>query len=242
MKLIEVIVTPETSEETVQTTLEFGRRIGKLPVPVKECPGFLVNRILFAAMAEGMRYREENDATIASVDAALRERAGVPMGPFQLADLVGLDVLLEIGDVLVAAYGERFATPPILRELVAQGRHGAKNGGGFYSREGTPIDLGTKPADPERLVQQVTAASFLEAFRCLDEGIVTDPKDIDVAMQAGAGWATGPIAWADQVGLGAVVALLSALAAKVGPRFTPPERLKSLAEHGGSLRDALPSP
>ena len=228
-----MIVTPQTSPETVQTTLDFGRRIGKLPVRVKECPGFLVNRILVAGMAEGMRYHVENDATIASVDAALREKAALPMGPFQLADRVGLVVLLDIGDILEAAYGERFAMPPILRELVAQGRLGAKNEGGFYAKDGTPIALGSRPADPDLLVQQVMAASFLEAYRCLEEGIAAAP-DIDVAMQAGAGWAVGPLAWAEQVGLGNVVALLRELAAKVGPRFTPPASLVALAERGGS--------
>lgn len=237
MKLVEVIVTPSTSEATVEATLEFGRRIGKLPVRVKECPGFLVNRILVAGMAEGMRYQQETDTTIASVDAALREEAGFPMGPFQLADLIGLDVLLEIGDILTAAYGDRFALPPVVRQLVAEGRLGAKQGGGFYDAAGKPLAIGTRPADRERLVQRVMAASFLEAYRCLDEGIAL-ATDIDVAMQAGAGWSVGPLAWAEQVGLGTVEAMLGALAEQLGPRFAPPDGLKALAARGASLREA----
>jgi 3-hydroxyacyl-CoA dehydrogenase len=236
MKLVEVIVTPFTSEETVQTTIEFGRRIGKLPVRVKECPGFLVNRILVAGMAEGMRYQQESDATIASVDAVLREQAGFPMGPFQLADLIGLDVLLEIGEILVNAYGDRFAIPSVVRQLVTEGRLGAKQGGGFYDPAGRPLALGTRPADPDLLVQRVMAASFLEAFRCLEEGIAA-ATDIDVAMQAGAGWSVGPLAWAEQVGLPAVATMLRALAAQVGPRFAPPDGLTALAERGASLRE-----
>ncbi|MCS6800888.1 MAG: 3-hydroxyacyl-CoA dehydrogenase [Dehalococcoidia bacterium] len=236
MKLVEVIVTPFTSDETAETMLAFGRQIGKLPVRVKECPGFLVNRILFAGIAEGMRYQHENDATIASVDAALRERAGFPMGPFQLADLVGLDVVAEISAILVEAYGERFALPAIVRQLVEEGQLGAKSGGGFYRQDGLPIDLGTQPADPDQVVQQVMAASFLEAYRCLNERVAR-ADDIDLAMQAGAGWSQGPLAWAEQLGLSAVSALLGTLATKLGARFAPPEHLIALAERGGSLRE-----
>ncbi|MFN8532962.1 MAG: 3-hydroxyacyl-CoA dehydrogenase NAD-binding domain-containing protein [Dehalococcoidia bacterium] len=235
MKLIEVVVTPETSEETTGATIAFGRQIGKLPVRVEECPGFLVNRILFAGMAEGMRYQHENRASVASVDAAMRNKAGVPMGPFQLADLVGLDVTDEIGKILETAYGDRFSTPPTLGELVAQGKLGQKSGEGYYRKDGTTIELGSNEADGDLLVQQVMGACFLEALRCLDEGVAT-ANDIDLAMQAGAGWPVGPIAWAEQIGLSRLSAMLGALAVKVGPRFTPPARFKALADSGGALR------
>ncbi|MCL6649669.1 MAG: 3-hydroxyacyl-CoA dehydrogenase [Chloroflexi bacterium] len=235
MRLVEVVVTAETAEATVATALAFARQIGKLPVRVRECPGFLVNRILVAGMVEGMRYQQEQRAALDAVDRALREQARVPMGPFQLADLVGLDIVAEIGGILEAAYGERFQVPPIVRELVAQGRLGQKSGGGFYQPDGTPLPLGDQPVEGEQLVQRVLAAGFLEAYRCLEEGIAS-PDEIDLAMQAGAGWPLGPLTWAEQQGLPRVVALLQRLAATVGPRFTPPASLVERAARGEPLR------
>jgi len=228
-------VTAEAAEATVATALAFARQIGKLPVRVRECPGFLVNRILVAGMVEGMRYQQEQQAAIDAVDRALREQARMPMGPFQLADLVGLDIVAEIGSTLKAAYGERFRVPPSVRELVGQGRLGQKSGGGFYQPDGTPLPLGDQPVEGEQLVQRVLAAGFLEAYRCLEEGIAS-PDEIDLAMQAGAGWPLGPLTWAEQQGLPRVVALLQQLAATVGPRFTPPASLVERAARGEPLR------
>jgi 3-hydroxyacyl-CoA dehydrogenase len=188
-----------------------------------------------ASLAEGLRYREENHASIVDVDQAIQAKLGIPMGPFRLADLVGLDVLAETSEILQRAYGERFHYPSDVNELVAKGRLGQKTDGGFYNADGTPaVDLGNGPVDADRLAQQVMGAAFLEAYHCLTDGIATAP-DIDTSMMAGAGWPVGPMTWADQTGPKNVVRMLTGLSQAVGPRFTPPDSLVALVESGASL-------
>lgn len=235
MKLIEVIVTPNTSGATVEAAMTLAHRIEKLPVRVQECPGFLVNRILFAGMAEGMRYQAETGAAFAPLDDAIRERANLPMGPFALADLVGLDVLLHIGGILVQAYGDRFSTPQYVAELVRDGKLGQKTKSGFYGPDRQPaVDLGNQPVDAGQAADQFIAAGFLEAYRCLEEGIAS-ANDIDDAMKSGAGWRAGPLSWAGQTGLANVVAMLQKLEAQGLHRFAPPPSLVEAATAGKRL-------
>lgn len=133
MKLVEVIPGSQTSEETAATAMEFAQSLRKIPVRVKECPGFLVNRILMAGMAELLRVQEESAASPEEIDAVLRQAAGLPVGPFLLADMLGLDVVYHVAKTLEAAYGDRFHVPESLARLVEANHLGVKTGQGFYT-------------------------------------------------------------------------------------------------------------
>lgn len=235
MKLVEVVAGRATSQETIDTAVAFAESLRKLPVRVRECPGFLVNRILLAAMAEVLRYQEETGADPARVDAVLHARAGVPMGPFTLADMLGLDVVLDVAQTLEAAYGERMRPTRWLRDLVAAGHLGVKTGRGFYAYtetgEALPGAVAGAVPDEEDLVHRFQAAQFLEACRCLAEAVAS-ARDIDLALRAGAGLATGPLAAADEEGLEVVQARLAGLVARHGSRFAPPPLLERLLADG----------
>lgn len=136
MRLVEVVRGEATSAETVETAVSFVADIRKIPVRVKECPGFVVNRVLMAAMAEVLRYQEESGAGFAEVDGAVLAAGLVPMGPFGLADQLGLDIVHEVQATLTAAYGDRFAGGEAVAERVATGALGVKSGRGFYDYSG----------------------------------------------------------------------------------------------------------
>lgn len=133
MKLIEVVAGEQTSKDTVDTAAAFAEELRKIPVRVKECAGFVVNRVLMAAMIEILKARAELGLKHDEVDRIVQAKGGVPMGPFLLADMLGLDVAADVAATLEKAYGPRFAAPPELRELVAAGSLGTKSGQGFYA-------------------------------------------------------------------------------------------------------------
>lgn len=133
MKLVEVIAAGPTSEETMDTAVEFVESLRKIPVRVKECAGFAVNRILMAAMSEVLRFQEETGLPYEDIDRVLKESAGIPMGPFTLADTLGLDIVLDVAYTLENAYGARFSPTPTLVRLVGERKYGAKTGAGFYA-------------------------------------------------------------------------------------------------------------
>lgn len=243
MKLIEVIAGRETSAETMDDAVAFAESLRKIPVRVKECPGFLVNRILSAGMVEVLRFQEETGAPYDAIDRVVQERGLAPMGPFTLADMLGLDVVVEVGKVLEAAYGPRFALTPGIRALVEQGQLGTKTGRGFYVYTGASLEAAAVPPGPgavpsdldpslaTQLVDRFTLAPFAEACRCLEEGIAS-AKDIDLAMRAGAGLPEGPLAGADQAGLDVTLAKLERLQAAHGENFAPTETLRRLVAEG----------
>ena len=132
MPLVEIVAAPQTSPEVVTAAAGLARRCGKTPVEVGNRPGFAVNRLLFAMVAEAARALEEGVAPAADLDLAMRLGAGHPIGPLALADFVGLDVCLDILESLEAGLGPRYAPPERLRRLVAEGRLGRKTGGGFF--------------------------------------------------------------------------------------------------------------
>ncbi len=133
MKLVEVIAGHQTSTETVEAVVRLSEEIRKIPVKVKECPGFVVNRILMASMAEVLRFKEEHRLDAASIDQVVTQNKIAPMGPFMLADALGLDVALEVANTLHKALGDRFRPSSELEQLVAEGHLGMKTGQGFYS-------------------------------------------------------------------------------------------------------------
>jgi len=133
MRLVEVIRGEDTSPETLQTAANFAQALRKTPIRCEECPGFVVNRILTSAGSEVWRYQEESGASVEAVDAALTEAGVVPMGPFRLADMSGLDTVLKVAQDLRDAYGgERFHVHAGMRALVEDDKLGQKTGRGFY--------------------------------------------------------------------------------------------------------------
>jgi 3-hydroxyacyl-CoA dehydrogenase len=132
MRLIEVIEGELTSPETMQAAANFAQAIRKMPVSCEECPGFVVNRILTSTASEIWRYQDETGTDIEEIDKALTESKLVPMGPFFLADMSGLDTTLKVARDMEEAYGDRFYVHKGMAELVEQGNLGQKSGKGFY--------------------------------------------------------------------------------------------------------------
>lgn len=203
MKLVEVVVTDFTSPETVERTLAFVRSIGKLPVVVKDSPGFLVNRILMPYLIEAGRLV---DAGIdpARIDVAMLD-FGMPMGPLRLLDEIGLDVASHVAGTMQETFGDRFAVPGVLSRLVEAGHLGKKSGRGFYHyggrRKVTRVagDGGAAlPPGPE-IAASLAGLMVTEAERCLSEGLVASADEVDLAMILGTGFAPfrgGPLAYA----------------------------------------------
>src|SRR5205823_5577901 len=243
MQLVEVIRGEKTSDDTVTTLVALARRIGKTPIVVRDCPGFLVNRILFPYLNESLVLLEEGVSPRAIDKAATA--FGMPMGPVTLNDVVGLDTSLYAGRVVNTAFADRAVSTRILDELVAAGRLGQKSGAGFYS-----YAKGTRGADDPALEailsrcrtgrrevgkDEITDRLFLpmltEASRVLTEGIVREPGDVDMGLILGIGFPTfrgGILRWADELGLKAVLEKLKKYE-HLGPRFPPTDSMRRLA-------------
>jgi 3-hydroxyacyl-CoA dehydrogenase len=132
MRLIEVIEGAETSPETVQAATNFAQAIRKMPIRCAECPGFVGNRIANSAISEVWRVQEEEGISTEQVDKMVSESKAMPMGPFFLTDMLGLDTVLHVAEHLRASYGDRFYVHRGMKELVEAGDLGAKTGKGFY--------------------------------------------------------------------------------------------------------------
>lgn len=193
MRLVEVVRGERTSAATAEAGVALVTAMGKTPVAVAECPGFLVNRVLVRAMAAAYRIAAAGGADPGAVDAAVVASGPAPMGPFALGDLIGLDTLASIGADLERAYGDRFSDGGVLAPMVAAGRLGRKSGGGFLAAGAQP-----GPADDasRAAAEGYYSGAVDEARRCRDEGVAA-PGDIDVALRLGAGWSDGPLNWSD---------------------------------------------
>jgi 3-hydroxyacyl-CoA dehydrogenase/enoyl-CoA hydratase/3-hydroxybutyryl-CoA epimerase/3-hydroxyacyl-CoA dehydrogenase/enoyl-CoA hydratase/3-hydroxybutyryl-CoA epimerase/enoyl-CoA isomerase len=246
MPLVEVIRGEKTNDRTVVTLVALAKRIGKTPIVVRDCPGFLVNRILFPYMNEAMVLLEEG-AKPREIDKAA-EAFGMPMGPITLNDLVGLDTALYAGTVVNTAYADRAKKTKILQELVAAKRLGQKSGAGFYSyaKGSRGVDdpafaaildrcrTGQRDFTPEEITDRLFLTMLTEASRVLMEGIVRDPGDVDMGLILGIGFPPfrgGLLRWADSMGIDKVLQKLKQYE-KLGPRFQPTEQLKRLASEG----------
>ena len=246
MQLVEVIRGPKTDDATVVTLVALAKRLGKSPIVVRDCPGFLVNRILFPYLNEALALLEEG-ASPRAVDAAA-VAFGMPMGPIALCDVVGLDTTLFAGDVLAAAFADRARPSPLLAELVRGGRLGQKSGAGFYAyakgSRGTddptlePILAKFRTSPREHSVDEIADRLLLpmltEAVRVVDEKIVRTESDVDMGLILGIGWPTfrgGLLRWADSLGLDVVVDRLAKYAS-LGERFSPPPSLRAMAAAG----------
>jgi 3-hydroxyacyl-CoA dehydrogenase/enoyl-CoA hydratase/3-hydroxybutyryl-CoA epimerase len=222
LPLVEVISGPQTAERTVAKALAFVAQIGKLPLPCTSAPGFVVNRILTPYMLEALRAHEDG-IPLETIDAAAKA-FGMPTGPVELADRVGLDVALHVAGVLSPVLG---AEPPaLLAKKVAAGELGAKSGRGFYGYDADGRALRSRdfpPPDAE-LTDRLLLPLLNEAAACCAEGIVGDADLLDGGAIFGAGFAPfrgGPLKYARDRGIDDVVARLEALASRYGTRFTP---------------------
>ena len=226
LQLVEVVSHDGNDQEILKEALAFVGAIDRLPLPVKSSPGFLVNRALTPYMLEAMVMLDEK-IDKHTIDAAAR-KFGMPMGPIELADQVGLDICLDVGDMLRSKFGDALPpTPAWLREMVAKGELGRKTGKGFYvwkegkaDRSGTPADAQPTPEMIDRLVLPMSNV----CVACLREGIVDNADVVDGAMIFGTGYAPfrgGPLNYARTRGAENVVSALRALAQKFGDRFTP---------------------
>jgi 3-hydroxyacyl-CoA dehydrogenase/enoyl-CoA hydratase/3-hydroxybutyryl-CoA epimerase/3-hydroxyacyl-CoA dehydrogenase/enoyl-CoA hydratase/3-hydroxybutyryl-CoA epimerase/enoyl-CoA isomerase len=246
MQLVEVIRGERSSDTTIATLVALARRIGKTPIVVRDCPGFLVNRILFPYINESLVLLEEG-ADPRAIDKAVTA-FGMPMGPITLNDLVGLDTSLYAGRVVNTAFADRAKTTRILDELVKAGRLGQKSGAGFYSyakgsRGGDDpafaailekVRTGRRDIGQEEITERLFLPMLTEASRILMEGIVRDPSDVDMGLILGIGFPAfrgGLLRWADTEGLGHILDKLKRYES-LGPRFQPTEQMRRLAGEG----------
>ncbi len=195
MQLVEVVRTDTTSDETLATGVAFVRSIGKLPVVVRDSPGFLVNRILMPYLVEAASLFESGTPADA-IDRAMLD-FGMPMGPLRLLDEVGLDVSMHVARTLAAAFPDRMAIPTLVEKLVARGHLGRKSGLGFYqygksklapNPQALALRIGNSPAPPD-LTRHLAALMTTEARLCLAENVAETAEDIDLAMVLGTGYA-----------------------------------------------------
>jgi 3-hydroxyacyl-CoA dehydrogenase / enoyl-CoA hydratase / 3-hydroxybutyryl-CoA epimerase / enoyl-CoA isomerase len=243
MPLVEVIRGEKTSDPTVATLVALAKKVGKTPIVVRDCPGFLVNRILFPYMNEALLLLEEG-AEPRAVDKAATD-FGMPMGPITLSDVVGLDTMLYAGKVVNHAYADRAKDTRILAELVKAGRLGQKSGAGFYnyakgSRGSDDPFLTTllgklrtakRDVSADEITDRLFLAMLVEASRTLEEAIVRDPGDVDMGLLLGIGFPPfrgGILRWADTVGLAKILAKLEKYI-PLGKRFEPTETMGRLA-------------
>ncbi|PYL38647.1 MAG: hypothetical protein DMF34_06190 [Verrucomicrobia bacterium] len=241
MKLVEVVVGKETSEETKEHSLAFVRQIGKLPVIVRDSPGFLVNRVLFPYLVDAATLFE-NGVDADKIDNAL-VKWGMPMGPLRLIDEIGFDITIDIASTLEKAYGKRDRAPEILRKMREAKLLGRKSGVGFYKYEGksqTPNESleqwrrSTARNEDVDLTHRLIFLMVNEAARCLEEIVVESPEDADYGMILGTGFAPfrgGPLRFADHFGLKKVADEMERLA-QSDEKFTPCALLKKHARDG----------
>ncbi|MEP6822337.1 MAG: 3-hydroxyacyl-CoA dehydrogenase NAD-binding domain-containing protein, partial [Chthoniobacterales bacterium] len=243
MKLVEVVVGKETAPETVERALAFTRQIAKLPVVVRDSPGFLVNRVLFPYLLDAAELYEKG-VSAKEIDEALL-KWGMPMGPLRLIDEIGIDITVDIADTLEKPYGRRDRAPEILRKMQAAKMLGRKSGGGFYKYEGKQqIDNEALQEWRELTGENFAAENFAdrlvflmvnEAARCLEEKVVSSPEDADFGMMMGTGFPGsrgGPLRYADHFGLKKLVAEMDGLHSRAGDKFVPCELLRKHAQGG----------
>jgi 3-hydroxyacyl-CoA dehydrogenase/enoyl-CoA hydratase/3-hydroxybutyryl-CoA epimerase len=258
MELVEAAHTPLTEPRVTELLAHWAAVLGKTPVVVRDSPGFVVNRILLPYLneavllvAEGMR--------IDAVDQVMR-RFGMPMGPLELLDQVGLDVAGHIATAMQPTFGGRLAPNPAFERMGKHDWLGQKSGSGFYHhggkrprvnkeaaallRESVPSAAGTLLASLPPAVQAQQARDRMvlgmvnEAAACLAERLAADAETIDLAMILGTGWAPhrgGPLHYADTRGPADVVQALAELAGRLGPRFEPCPELRRHAEQNQPL-------
>jgi 3-hydroxyacyl-CoA dehydrogenase/enoyl-CoA hydratase/3-hydroxybutyryl-CoA epimerase len=232
MPLVEIVNSQETAQEVTDKAASFTRQIDKLPLPVTSTPGFLVNRILMPYMMEAMLLAQE-DVPLSIIDKAATD-FGMPMGPVELADTVGLDICLHVANNLSSQMN--IEVPEKLRKMVKDGKLGKKSGSGFYRfKEGKAI----KPTPPKDYVPPVDIQDRLilrmlnEAVACLREQVVSDMQLADAGIIFGTGFAPfrgGPFHYIHYRGTAQLLKMLEHLQSRYGPRFAADEGWQQLTQ------------
>lgn len=245
MPLVEVIRGEKTSDRTVATVFQLSKQLGKTPIVVKDAPGFLVNRLLVPYLNESMHLLSDG-ATINEIDQALLD-FGMPMGPIELIDEVGVDVGEKVLQILYRAFGERMTPSQLTPKVVAAGRLGKKTGKGMYLYEGKNKQLDPKIYEIlgvhsapqsiaiEEMVERCILPMINEAARCLEDGIVPSAAEVDLGMIMGTGFPPfrgGLLRYADHIGVRTIVDRLRKYQDRFGVRFEPSEALLKRAENG----------
>lgn len=239
MPLVEVVASDKTSPEAIATAVDICKKLGKTPIVVKDCPGFLVNRIFIMGANELIRMYQEG------VDHERLDKMmldfGMPMAPFILADEVGNDVGYKVSKIFEEAYGPRMEAPKLLKMMYDNKLYGKKNGKGFYLYEGKKTKFNpevdklrkslnepSKSVSDSDLRDRVFLLMINEASRCLEENIVANAASLDMAMVMGIGFPPfrgGLLRYADELGADYVVNGLNRLKDLYGDRFTPSKLL-----------------
>jgi len=255
MMLVEIIRGEKTSEETIAKAIDYVLKIKKTPIVVNDSRGFYTSRCFSTYLTEGMEMLAEGIAP-AIIDNVGR-MTGMPRGPLEMHDDVALDLSYKIGQQTKKDLGDAYVpspADPIVERMVTElGRFGRKNGKGFYDypadkgpkklwpglSELAPVKVGeTDPAMVEELRTRLLYRQAVEAARCMDEGVVTDPRDADVGAILGWGfapWTGGPLSLIESVGVRRFVEECDRLAEQYGPRFQVPPSLRRMAEEGRSF-------
>lgn len=225
MQLVEIMLARQTSPAVLLRAIRFTQQIGKLPVGVKDSPGFLVNRILMPYIIEAGNLFE-SAANLTNLDEAMLD-FGMPMGPMRLLDEVGVDVTLPVARTPANHFSDRMQVPGLLEAMVQAGQFGRKSGTGFcvYSKSREP---GSNPHIMQlrrsaissgmscvELQERMVLLMVNEAARCREEEIIADPADVDFAMVVGTGFAPfrgGPLRYAGQIGIARLVGAMDILA------------------------------
>jgi len=249
MPLVEVIRGKNTSDETVASTFQLAKKLGKTPVVVGDGPGFLVNRLLLPYMVEAVSLLEQGQ-TPGDIDKTM-EKFGMPMGPIELFDEVGIDVALKVAKILAVTMGDRMAESNMLDNLASDNRIGKKCGIGFYKYEGKKkisdtsiqsyIDVKErKQFNQEDLINRMVYPMINEAARCIEEKMVARPQDVDLGMIFGTGFAPfrgGLLTFADDEGISKIYESLQSLAESDHNRFKPSSALENVYKSGKGFYD-----
>jgi len=248
MKLVEVVAAEQSSEAALAATTEVAERMGRTPIRAKDSPGFVANRLARPFSLESLRMLGDGVADAATIDRVVRLGGGFRMGPFELLDLIGLDVNLEIARSFFAQGGEpeRWRPSPIQEKLVAEGRFGRKSGHGYFEygegheREPDPdLGIAAPTLDPEQLAKIDPAAEEIltrlfaqianEAAFAREEEIASD-EDMETAMKLGFNWPLGPLAITELIGPARAAETLDRLRAEHGEAYADAPRLRAEAE------------
>ena len=233
MDLVEVISGAHTAEETLELTEQLAEAFGKTPVRVhKDSPGFIVNRVLVPLMNEAAWIVHSGEATVAEVDSTVKYGMGQPMGSFELADQVGIDVGYHVLEYMHETLGDAYEPCPLLVEKVEAEEFGKKSGRGFYDYEEGGAEI---PPDEgsEEIEARLTAVMANEVAKLIGND-VADARAIDEATTLGGGWPEGPAKVADSYGLDSLVETLESLHEETGAeRYEPADYLREAAEEGG---------
>jgi 3-hydroxybutyryl-CoA dehydrogenase len=252
MKLVEVVATADSSEAALDATAEVGRRMGRTPIRAKDSPGFIANRLARPFSLESLRMLADGIADAQTIDRVCRLGGGFRMGPFELIDLIGLDVNLSVARSFFQQGGEpeRWRPSPIQEQMVEEGRLGRKSGKGFYSygegrhRENDPeLGISAPTLDPDELAEIDPAAVEIlprliaqianEAAFAAEEEIGTE-ADMNTAMRLGFNWPLGPLEFTELIGAKRAAELLERLREQNGEAYTPAPRLVADAKNQAS--------